>query len=280
MSIYTKKDVCAVQVFYNGNERSIESAKNLTTCVDKVLIIDNGSEMDSKKLLFEIHDYPNLEIIVNENNMGIAYALNQALKYSEINKYKLLLTMDQDSELQSWDIDKLIDAISVDEGIISVGPFYGQTECYNSADLFSTYLITSGNLIHVESVKKIGGYTDELFIDCVDIDLSFNILANGFKMMKVKDTSMKHKIGEMENSKIFKINYLSHSPIRFYYKFRNNIYIYKKYFKVMPRLCLKLFVSLILEFFKLIFLENKKLEKLNYVKKGIKDAYDEKYGRY
>ena len=266
-------DVCAVIVFYNGDASVIEKIQYLSSFLGRVYIVDNNSNNGI------LNDYkPNKEnifFIKNFRNEGISYALNQGLKFTLDSGFKLLLTLDQDSFLKKESIERMVQSINPKSGIVSVGPFYGKEK--NSLTQNVSYLITSGNLLYCETINRIGGYNEKLFIDCVDIDLSFNLLSNGYKMQKIANTFMDHKIGEYERSYIFRIKYLGHSPNRYYFIFRNNIYIYKTYTKKLRKKCFKLFLSLLLGLLKIVFIERNKIKKIKYSFKGIKDGINNRF---
>lgn len=268
--LYTATDVCAMIVFYNGESNLREKVAKLRNYVECVFIVDNGSKEEYKEVLYQIEEAQYAKIEYNEKNMGIAYALNQGVDYAYEHGYRLLLTLDQDSELDGDNIEKLANAINESEGVISVGPFYDGK--LHTEDIDVRYLITSGNIILVDKVKELGGYDNKMFIDCVDIDFSFMLLSHGMAMKKVKNTVMIHKIGELEYTFNHRIAYLGHAPIRYFYKYRNNVYIYKKYFQKLPLDCLKLFMSLLIEFGKLLLIENNKKLKLKFAFLGIKQG--------
>ena len=267
------KDLCITIVFYNGDSTILKKVENYRLLSECIYIVDNNSNDESKSLLRHL-ELNNLAVIkYNESNMGISYALNQALEYSTLNKKKFLLTMDQDSEIAQDSVQSMYEAIKKDENLCSVGPYYGFTDDnYPSTDKYVTNLITSGNLVNVEKALAIGGYTEKLFIDCVDIDFSFKVICAGYKMKKIANAHMKHKIGEYERSRILGLRYLSHNPERFYYIYRNNIYIYKTYFWKIPKLCFKLFLSLCYSFVMILFVERNKVKKLRFAFKGIRDG--------
>lgn len=64
--------------------------------VDEIVLIDNGSKNinNIKSLIF---NYKSIDLIINENNKGIAKALNQAAEYVLKKGYKWIITLDQDS---------------------------------------------------------------------------------------------------------------------------------------------------------------------------------------
>ena len=266
--MYCLDDVCMVVVLYEPDIKCINRIKKLSKEIKCILVIDNGSVNLSVMEIFD--DCENVSLISNNRNMGIAYALQQGLNYSEKNKFPLMITMDQDSEINIETINRLVGKIEEKSGLVSVGPFMGKQN--NEKDIYVTNLITSGNVVHVDTIQKLGGFTEKLFIDCVDIDLSFNIVSNGYKLTKVSGTYIKHKIGEYEFSRLFKIKYLSHKPYRYLFIIRNNIYIYKTYWKKKPKLCAKLFCSCILEILKVLFLERNKKLKMRYAFMGFKQG--------
>ncbi len=270
--MYSTDDVCAIIVSFNGGFQIIEHVRRLSEIIKKVLVVDNGSNIKNLNYLHSIEQFDGVEVIYNNENKGIAYALNQGIVFAKKNGFKLLLTLDQDSEISEECINKLVKAIDVKNKVVSVGPVYGKVNAKQKEIRDVSFLITSGNLIYVDVVNMIGGYATELFIDCVDIDLSFNLVSHGYRLQKIENACMQHKIGEYENSFIFHIPHLAHNPKRYYYKYRNNIIIYKKYSKKLFFLCLKLFISLCLEFQKIIFIENKKKEKIIYALHGIRDG--------
>ena len=258
------KNVCVVIVLYNCDETINNKVRYLQNLVGRVLLVDNGSKSE---LNLEGLCNDRVSVIRNSKNEGIAYALNQGLEYAYNQGFELLLTLDQDSYIEKDTIELLAASIDLQSRVISVGPFYDNNIREKSQNV--KCLITSGNMLHVNTIKSLGGFVNELFIDCVDIDLSFNIISHGYVLQKIAGTMLEHKIGEYEYSNILKVRYLSHKPIRFFYKYRNNFYIYRKYKKRLPKECLKLFLSLVLETLKVIFVERNKFQKCKYACKGM-----------
>lgn len=92
-----KKEILAVIVSYNPDDRIIRCYNSIKKQADKVIIVDNFSQEEkSKQYLKQLST--EAEIIYNDSNYGIAKALNQVAKYAMVNNYKWLLTADQDSE--------------------------------------------------------------------------------------------------------------------------------------------------------------------------------------
>lgn len=262
------EDLCVVIVYYNGDMEVCKSVKLLSHFCKCIVVIDNGSNRN-KDVIERIGHIESVKIIQNSNNEGIAYALNQGLDFAIKNEKEIMLTLDQDSKIEEEAIKKLISHLNKDRSVVSVGATYGtQTGASNR---LVTNLITSGNMMFTDVAREIGGYNSSLFIDCVDIDFSFNLLEHGYKLLRCGDAKMEHEIGEIKTSRILNIPYNDHSPERYYYKYRNNIYIYRRYFRKFPLLCIKLFICLIKDTFQLLIFENNKKRKMQMVLKGIRD---------
>lgn len=261
-------DICAVIVSYNG-DNNIE--KQISEFCDfcNLIVIDNGSLNEFVEYLINLKKKYDFELIINKTNFGLAKALNQGLEFATDLKCKYLLTLDQDSFLKKEFVLTMKKEIDFEKRVISVGPYY-QGKNDNTMDV--NYLITSGNLILIDVLNKLGKYDEILFIDQIDIELSFRLLINNYKMALVKNTRIVHKIGEIERSYIFRIKYFSHSPNRFYYMFRNERYLLLKYGKQLKYLCFKSRIATFLMFIRIIFIERRKVAKLRQALKGWHDG--------
>ena len=102
--------IACVVVTYNPDNSLIEGINLLSDQVDKILIVDNGSKDSGIKLIKEIKkcNEDKIEVVFNEDNLGIAAALNIGAKYAIEHKYQWLLTMDQDSRPAKDMVEKMI----------------------------------------------------------------------------------------------------------------------------------------------------------------------------
>lgn len=271
------ENVCCVVVTYNGTLETINTLLEYEKLFSILVIVDNSTSMEFRQLLSENINHAHL--IFNCKNEGIAKALNQGVAYAKEKKARFLLTMDQDSIITKDIIIELLNAIDEKAGYISVGPAYQESSSKNYIDV--SFLITSGNLVLTDAIEEVGGYSEELFIDEVDIDFSWALIKAGYKLRQVANVNMHHKIGEYERSNILGIRYLSHSPIRFYYIYRNSVLVFKKYYKVFGVKCLKMLLALILiDTRQLLFIENNKKAKIHMACKGLIDGMRNINGEY
>ena len=278
---FQKKDVCVVIVSYNSDEVILESIKRLQKLELEVVVIDNASEEGTRQMLQT--KTQGVKFIWNKINVGIGKALNQGLSYAKKQGHSLLLTMDQDSIFKEGAVEELIEVMNMDSSIVSVGAAYTSQQLSSEQRYKEVqYLISSGNLVNVSFAVKAGGYAEELFIDSVDFDFSLKLLADGGKLVLALQAILEHKIGEFEETVLLgkAVRWLGHSPVRYYYMYRNHGYILKKYFMRFPGFCLKKTLFMGKDFLKLIFIEQQKKIKLKMVFRGIKDAFGGKYGSY
>lgn len=274
---YSKEHICAIIVTYNPSEDFIENLIKIRDQVGTIIIVDNNSE-NLDKLKREIKNIN--EIIMLNQNYGIAKALNEGLNYASINKYPLSITFDQDSTIPDNYINCFLDFInSSDNKKISIGPNYNNKRINGYKKVSS--LITSGNMFFTEDAKNVGMFTEKLFIDSVDFDFSLKLRKIGVDLYILDKTSMIHKIGESQTVKFLLINFniSTHSSIRHYYAFRNNIYLTKKYILRFPFFCIKKNMLMIIMFLEIMILHPNKRKNFRFIMKGVFHGIIGKYGR-
>lgn len=279
--------VAAIIVSYNPDNNLLDSVKLLINQVERIIIVDNGSESENKKNINLIRniDEKKIEVIFNEENLGIATALNIGVRLALKQGYKWVLTMDQDSKVSKNMVDKMLEVYnSIDEkerrDILSIFPNFvderiqsieenSDMENYEYVDAD----ITSGNLLRAEVFDKVGFFDDSLFIDLVDTDFCMRLNERNIKMIKVRDAILYHSLGESQSVKsIFgKFNISNHSALRRYYMTRNRFYTWEKY-KNLNSFTLNRDKGLFKkEFVKIILGEKDKINKIKMVFKGYKD---------
>ena len=104
-------------VLYNPDlHRLQDNISAIKPQVEKVVLIENGSKETCYLKEFEDEK---IEVIVNDENMGIAYALNQVMQFAHDNGSEWALTLDQDSVVPPDLIETYMKLTSIDKvGII------------------------------------------------------------------------------------------------------------------------------------------------------------------
>ena len=96
--------------------------------------------------------------------------------------------------------------------------------------------------------------------------------------MLFRSIGIKHRLGNPVHKKflgIYPCTALNHSPVRSYYRYRNNYLLYhedKKFYKEIRKADRK-------QFLKILLLEDNKREKIRMIRLGIKHAKQGKLGK-
>ena len=265
--------IAAVVVLYNPKQKNIDNINKYIDSVDKLYVIDNSEDE-----IIRLTSDKKIEYIKLNENKGLAYALNLGAKKAIEDKYKYLLTLDQDSNMTSKNVDKMIeflDSTKIDKiGLISPYHDIGFDEEGKKGEVEERLeVMTSGNIIDLDAYSIIGGFKDWLFIDCVDYDYCLNLNKNGFKVLRLNDVIMKHSLGDLVVHKLFGKEYpcFNHNPIRRYYIVRNTYYINQMYKDLYPDYCAHLIRVQKGQVKRIIAFEKNKIKKLKMMHKGYKD---------
>lgn len=263
----------AVVVLYNPDQSALDNIKTYSPVVNKVFAIDNSTKVNEELVKLIQKEIKNVEYISLNGNQGIAKALNVGLKETIRDKADYCLTMDQDSRFPTdkiEDIKKYLESSKEDYGIISLNAKgvddNDDFEGIRDVDVW----ITSGNFIIVENYLKTNGFKEELFIDLVDFELCEQFHNINKKVGIIGEITIDHKIGEPTIKRLLwkKIKVDNHSPIRYYYQYRNTEYLYRRnkpFYKRWHRDGYK--VQLV----QMLVGENK-LERLKMIRKGRRDG--------
>lgn len=266
-------------VLYNPNESVLTNLNSYSNCVDVSVVVDNS---DTKNEISQsLKNNSNFIYIDMDGNKGIAAALNKGIEYLNSKNIDFALTMDQDSLFPTKyypNILKLVNKYKTDYSVVGLN--FNQDNGGLDEIIEVPYWITSGNFVNISDFMSVGGFMNELFIDYVDFELGYKFKKNGFKICYLKDFSLKHTIGNPIEIHLFGKTYyaMNHSPIRYYYRYRNAYYLYhfvdrqffkKEYYKEMIVNTLKM----------LIYEKNQKV-KFSMIRKGIQDAKCKKMGKF
>lgn len=271
--------LCIIVTYNPEINRLKKNISSIIYQVERILIIDNNS-----KNIEEIEKYficEKIEILKNIENLGIAFALNRGLNYSQIKDYEYILTLDQDSISTNKMVETLKKGFRGEENIAIVSP----TVYDLNMNKFSTkqikkefeemeVTITSGSLCKSNILSQVGGFKQELFIDYVDFELCLRLKRHGYKILLSREATLKHEVGKSVVKKILGMQFIitNHSPLRYYYMFRNSIYINNKYNKKFSKKWIKENLKLIKKLMGIVIWEKNRKEKLGKIFKGVKEA--------
>ncbi len=263
--------VAVVILNWNGKpflERFLPSVTQSKYGNLQIIVADNASTDDSVSFLTS--NYPEVRVIINDENYGFAEGYNRALMKVDAD-YFVLLNSDVEV-LENW-IKPVIDLMQSDEKIAAAQPkikwqqhkqsfeyagaaggfidSYGFTFCrgrifdrleedHGQYDTNLPVFWASGAAFFIKSKawKEVGGLDGDLFAHMEEIDLCWRLKNKGYQVVCCTAAEVYHVGGGTLDAS---------SPFKSYLNFRNNLIIMQKnlpfgeaIFKIFVRLWLDL----------------------------------------
>ena len=277
--------IAGVVVLYNPNSDVVNNIKTYISQIHYLFIVDN-SDSENKNLLNTFGLTNKVKYIFNRDNLGIARALNIAVDEAIKDGYQFLLTMDQDSYFEGESINTLIRHLENYDIVGIFSPFHRnkfQSKYPGKSELEEvSNVMTSGNILNLNIVKKIGHFREDYFIDYVDIEYCLRLRKNGFKIIRVNSSVLIHNEANLDKKNFFSLTFYpqNHSAIRWYYKVRNYLYmkneyntLFGTYFDVEKR-------NVRNSILKIILFESEKIKKFKMILTGYIHYHKQIIGKY
>lgn len=285
----TKENICAVVVTYFPNEEMSYRLSRIHAQVDCVLVVDNTSSDTRPKCLGTFLPAPNVDIIRNCANLGIAAALNQGVRWAMQKGYAWVLFFDQDTIPFSDMVERLgavyAEFPSKDRLAIIGSNHYVNSPPDRSPSATSSWVesktvITSGSLLSLEAARIAGSFRDEFFIDCVDLEYCLRLRSMGFEVVETLEPLMQHSIGRPTRHRLAWKGALTsnHTPWRWYYMTRNNLVLLREYLWKDPAWVFERTEEQIRWVLFMLLFEESKLLKLKYMALGFYDGITGRFG--
>jgi rhamnosyltransferase len=282
--------VCAVIVTYHPNADTLAYISKIAAQVQGFVVVDNGSSPEKLATLrIASHDI-GFHLIENGDNLGIAEALNQGVRWAKDNGYPWIIFFDQDSEITIGFIEQMFMtwiAHPQRDCVASIQPRYVNPETGAEPSLFRALdgspmtSMTSGTLMPIWIFDKIGMFASEYFMDFVDFEYSLRIRASGYWMAESRQAVLLHAAGSPMRHTILGFSFAPshHSAIRRYYISRNRIVVYRKYFRIFPHWTCHSMSSGLREMLKCLIAEKNRNRKLRNFFIGTWDGLTGKMGK-
>jgi rhamnosyltransferase len=249
--------VCAVVPVFYPEASLLESVlRAVSVEVDGIAVVDNSATSQVLSSVKHSWDEANLIVVEAGRNLGVAAAYNRGVALARKGSFTHVLLLDHDSVPRAGMVAELMEALVVLEArgmkVAAVGPQYvdprtghwsyaitfgalgfRKRRCEqgkNSNYVRSDFLISSGSLLSLATLDKLGGWDESLFIDHVDTDWFLKARAKGYSAYTVCSAIMEHRLGERVRRIWFgRWRYLPcYPPVRFYYIFRNSLLLYRR----------------------------------------------------
>lgn len=268
------KKIAAGIVLYNPElKRLEENIGHIASQVDCVLLFDNGSA-NINEIEALVRQMPhNISLIKESKNIGIASGLNRLCGYAKKQGYQYVITLDHDSVCPVDLIKVLSEDLRPDVAVVGPNVIYRGNESFavRKSEVESVdWVITSASLTSLVAWQKIGGFDEKLFIDGVDRDFCIRAKRNGYLILKDYRAELLHELGNLKCRKVFgrTVYVTNHSPLRKYYMVRNVVYLDRKHGEK------RRFAVIVKNFTKTLLFEDKKIEKIRAMAKGIREGHE------
>lgn len=270
MSDSVRTAACIV-IFHPEIGRLLRSIESVIGQVDEVLLILNSEKKEIEDIL---RQYSSIVLLGKEENEGIAKAINYAIEYCYAEGIEWLLTLDQDSICPYNLVNRYMDVIDENIGIVTCGIEYNgqmvktEDQCNDIEEC-----IQSGSFMNVKVANELGGMDSKMFIDQVDFEYCYRLRKAGYRIIQVPGLTLEHSLGDLKIKIVGPITFYigNHSSIRKYYMARNALYCNLIHPEWRSKtFCIKKISGLII---KSLLFEQDKRNKIKAVFKGIVDAH-------
>jgi rhamnosyltransferase len=293
---FKKGKICAVMVTYNPDSPLEQNIRAVLPHVDKLIIVDNGSETPIRAHIETIASCCPVEIIWNKENLGLATALNIGIRSAlGSGDFAWIATFDQDSQVSAGFRTAMLQAYQAcpyRERVGIIGPrhvVFPENSMagilhHEERDSFReiTAVMQSGTFLSTEALRSCGLFDESFFIDYVDFEFCLRVRKNGLRIIETPGAVIAHRLGNPSRHTLFGKTFTvcNHSALRRYYAARNRLRIYSRYlFSDFPWLCNDVWLWF-KEIVKLVLFEENRLKKLAYMARGGWDALRRRGGIY
>lgn len=279
---HTRQKVAGVVVLYNDDTSVLKNIETYLHQVDKLYAVDNSQEIDTE-LETVLRENKKISLHCFEENRGVASALNWAVNEAIQDGYSFLLTMDNDTKIPNdtvYSLTEFLNNYPTPIGILS-GVHHSKPDKVKFHK--KAYTLTSGNLLNLEVVEKVGAFRDDFFIDHIDHEYGLRLNLNGYHVIELPSIRLDHKLGYSTSLEIFNWklkSYGTHSPIRLYYFARNGVYLSCLYFREYPLFAWVTFKEILKRFVKAILIHDDTRKRLSMLMKGLIDGWRGRLGRF
>ncbi len=284
----SKQKICGVVVTFQPADDFPDIVNTYIDQIDLLIVIDN-TEGPVPESLLSIAEHERVIVHRNNENIGIAAALNTGAQLAIDRGYNYMLTMDQDSRLRKNTVNNLVyytEKYSYNLNNVGVMAPFPSDNSYTQVPEKEVEeqlcVLTSGNLVNLDIYSKVGGYCNQLFIDKVDDEYCLRLHSNRYHVLRVNAVIMDHNLGNITHHNLFCRPQVTtnHSPRRRYYITRNACHVSKLYQNEFPQYKKEQIEAFFYEFSKIVLFEKDKLKKISSIIQGYIDFKKGKFGKF
>ncbi len=271
-----------VLVLHEPGPGGLEAVRRAARLVARLFVVDNSRPS------VRLDGMPgNVRRIRNGTNLGVARALNQGMLAARDQGFAYALLLDQDSVIERHSVERLLTAhAALDDAFIVCPRVLYEPDAAQpprkarGAVTRVNVAISSGSLVDLSRLDEVGLHDEKLFVDYVDFEYCLRAATRGCFTYRVEDAVMHHWLGDQRAARFLGIRChpTRHSPERRYYKTRNMLYVWRKYFRTHPRWVMRSARKLVVEILEIWLFEDRKVEKSLACFEGLGDFLVGRYG--
>ena len=250
-----KNTVDIVVLSWNRSDSTIATLQNLLEQEDisaEIWIIDQGSKPDELEFLKSfIVNFSHIHLIENGINTGVPAGRNQGMR---LGHNEFIYCIDNDAVFEStkalalavqrFQKDSNIAVLGFKINLFSTGKLDYSNWVYpkllnfrQDEEFLATRFCGAGHAIRRTCLEKTDFYDEALFFYWEELDLSYQFINLGYKILYFPAVAVLHKINPE--------NRVTWTDKRYYYLVRNSLYLNWKYYRSIFRLILMAFGYLI-----------------------------------
>lgn len=238
--------ICAIIVTYNPNLEVINAViSSLANEVEKLFIFDNSNESIIKKIMLSVPNIP-IRYFHDSSNVGIAAAQNKLLEIALEESFDLAIMSDQDTVYPSGYASELKRYCFLRNNVVAVCPGWLDVNLKGEAKYPGQYVydskgslkidfsepefleishaISSGMIVNLHNLGRVGLMREDLFIDWVDNEWCWRSRIADCSILAIPAVKVRHTLGDC-TVKVFGKNFVKRNRDRNYYIIRNAVYL-------------------------------------------------------
>lgn len=243
----------AVIAAYSPPDALLEAVRRLGHQLDKIIVVDDGSPVESAALFAGLAEL-GATVIHQGSNRGIAAALNEGIRTArEKWSPEFFLTLDQDSLINDQYVERArttyaeATAAGLDVAFVCAASYSGHSvPTIPSKDGFLHAFdpMQSGFMIPARTLDRLGLFDEGLFIDGVDSEFTIRATSSGLSVIVGSGCDIEHDLGQRRPGTLLgrpvkvggvALSFNYHSPSRVYYICRNGTILTRRYALKAPR---------------------------------------------
>lgn len=248
-NLAAKPPMCAVTVTHHPDPEWARRFDAIVRETGRTVIVDNGSEQSELRIIESHAAKCRAHLIRNSQNLGLAAALNQGVRWAFQQGFPFVLLFDQDTEPLPGIASELLRVYHLANSeaptaVVGANYFDDKTGRVRFPSLtldgagwsWRTTVIASGSLIERSAFERVGGFREDFFVDSVDHEYCLRARAKGLRVALAAQPLMRHSFGDTTTHRLLwsNVSTTNHLPVRRYFIARNHLILSRQYLLSEP----------------------------------------------